>query len=74
MADDHDVIGVLRQHLEEIYSALSNARSLQECNDLADALRHGRTAPTASWLTKELTRSIRHIEGYLEVEVDVSGK
>lgn len=71
MADDElDVVGVLRNHLEEIHAALSNARTREEAADLADALRQGKHGVKPSWISRELNRSIVHVEGYLSVTLE----
>jgi hypothetical protein len=66
MADDNSVIGVLREHMQEIYAALDWARTQNRALDLAEAARTGRTNVQSSRITALIEKGYDHVEGYLD--------
>lgn len=61
---ENDQVVVLRQHLEEMYTAIARAHSYFSALDLADAYRLGNTN-SSSKIANILARAYNHAEGYL---------
>jgi hypothetical protein len=60
-----EVIGVTRQHLQEILAALSWAHHYFEAQELAEAYKEGRQTPKPSKITTTIARAYNHAEGYI---------
>ncbi len=56
---------VLREHLQEIYSAVDWARTYHYAQDLSESARKGKSDSQQSRLTMNLDRAHQRLEGYL---------
>lgn len=71
--DPTEVVGVMREHLQEAWAALDWALGYQASLDLADRYRQGKPTVQASRLSALLERSHRRMAGYLQTEDEDDG-
>lgn len=65
-----DRIPVLREHLQEIFSAVDWARTHAYALDLADSAKKGISDNQQSRLTANLSRAHQHLAGYLNPTIE----
>jgi hypothetical protein len=70
MADESNVVGVLRQHLEDIHGVLELCSTYFGALDLAENIKSGTPSPKASRTTQRVSKAQDRVAGYLEIEED----
>lgn len=66
--DPTEVIGVTRQHIQEMLAALNWAYLYFSNLDLSDQARSGKAGNQSSKITLMIERAYNHLEGYVAEE------